>query len=82
MPLYNDYIEQRVQEAKTNNNFHEKYANNLRGTGERSADYMVYVFEMIDESILIIDFTDYSFESFSVVNREHLPLLNLLAQEA
>jgi len=70
--------EEIINEAKTNENFHQKYANNTIGTGERASELIIYLFELTDDLRLVIDFTEFSFDSYSVISKDHLALINEL----
>lgn len=70
-----------VEAAQTNPDFCGDHSDNLFATGERSVDYSAYHFELSDDYYLIIDFVDFSFEDFSIVNRSHHGMIVQEAEE-
>ena len=64
-----------LDEAKNGENFHFNHANQVISTGERTVDYVLYCFDLPDETYLLVDFVDFSFESFSIVSKGHLEAL-------
>lgn len=70
-----------IEEAKTNDEFVIEYSNHLIGIGERSVDYSVYQFDFPEGYCLIIDFVDFSFESYSLINRNHHRLISQIIEE-
>lgn len=59
-----------IEEGKNNYDFFGKYADSLIGTGERSCDYSVYAIELNEDYTLIIDFVDFSYKDFSIINHK------------
>lgn len=49
--------------------FKDEYYENLRMHGERLADGAVFFFDLGDNYSLVITFTDYLFENFSIIHR-------------
>jgi hypothetical protein len=81
MDTYLEKTKRLLDEALNNDDFHDKYSDKVIGIGERSVDYMLYQFDLSESRILLIDFTDYAFESFSVVNKDHIPTILTLIEE-
>lgn len=48
--------------------FEEKYNKNLRFHGDRLADGATFVFDIANGYSLIINFSDYSYRSFSIIH--------------
>jgi len=70
-----------IASAKNDENFLFDNSGNLIATGERSVDYSLYYFDLSDEYYLLIDFVDFSFEKFSIVNKSHSPEISRLCEE-
>lgn len=60
-----------ILKAQEDDDFLADNTDNLRGTGESSADYSIYEFDLSDDYSLLIDFIDLSYEGFSIVNKNH-----------
>lgn len=49
--------------------FEEEFAENLRFSGERMADGATFVFELEEDYLLIVSFSDYNFDDFAIVHK-------------
>jgi len=49
--------------------FEEKYSQNLRMHGERMVDGAVFVFDLKEGYSLLVFFSDYSFDYFSIIHK-------------
>jgi hypothetical protein len=67
-----------INKAQDDENFLSDNSDRLVGTGDSSAEYSAYCFELSDEYYLILDFVDFSLVDFSIVNRGHKKLMENL----
>jgi hypothetical protein len=49
--------------------FEKEYSGNLRFSGERMVDGAVFVFDLAKEYTLLVSFSDYSFDNFSIIHK-------------
>ena len=65
-----------IEQAINDENFVFNHDHKLVATGERASDYCAFRFDIDEKYYLVIDFVDYGFEKFSIVNKQHEDLIS------
>lgn len=65
-----------IEKAMNDENFLADNSDSMIAMGERQVDYCAYCLDLDDENFLIVDFTDFGFDDFSIVNKKQKALIN------
>lgn len=64
-----------IEKAMNDENFLADYSDSMIAMGERTVDYCAYCIDLDDEYFLIVDFSDFGFDDFSIVNKKQKALI-------
>lgn len=60
-----------IEKAKNDKHFAGDHCDEIIMSGESTADYSLHKFELSEDYFLLLDFSDFSFNDFSIINKSH-----------